>query len=454
MSNTYLHPITGLTVANYSNQYSASYPASAVLDGSTSTYWRTDSPTGAYVTLQLSLAKAVTKLRIYVGSVSYYATSWTLSGSNDGASFTNLLTAACTSTIGWQEFTVSNTTEYLFYRWTCNTSSSARLYTYLLDFWESKAFVKADGKYVGLSFDEFLIGDPTGELPTPVGGWGISDNEITPAAVTTSGDYSASYPAANLIDGNTSTYWRAPSGGTVGSYIKLQFSEAIILGGFSYYQSSSYYPTGFTLHGSNDGENWTTLGSATNSEITAGWKTMSFDNGASYPYYKITITSGSSTSTLYIYELKTYLAKRIGNESAFTVSGQVYNGAIDGALETGTFTVVDVTMHPEVDNALLLEIKSNNRFVSVVGDLTVAYNKSLGNLVGYGGPVESFEISFAPEDLLWKGDQNNREHIEISNITAEGNLIHIYYSDYQAGDEHLEITNISAVGVLTHIDDI
>lgn len=453
MSNTYFHPITGLTVANYSNQYSTAYPASAVLDGSTSTYWRTNSPTGAYVTLQLSLAKAVAKLRIYVGYASYYATSWTLSGSNDGVSFTNLLTAACTSSVGWQEFTVNNNTEYLFYRWTCNTGSGSRLYTYLLVLGENRPFVKADGKYIGLSFDETLIGDPTGELPNPVGGWAISDNEIIPVAVTTSGDYSTSYPAANLIDGDTSTYWRASSGGTVGSYIKLQFSEAIILGGFSYYQGTSYYPTGFTLHGSSDGENWTALGSATNSETTAGWKTISFANGAGYLYFKITITSGSSASTLYIYEIKTYLSMRIGNERAFTVSGQVYNWVPDGTLQNEVFAVVDVTIHPTVDNAILLEIQSNNRFESVIGNLTITYDKSLGNLVGYGGPVESFSINFAPEDLIWKGDQNPQEHLEITNITADGDLIRICYSDTKC-DEHLEITNITAVGTLTNIDNI
>lgn len=454
MSNTYFHPITGLTVANYSDQYSTSYPASAVLDGSTSTYWRTNSPTGAYITLQLSSAKAVSKFRVYVGSATYYSTSWTLSGSNDGSNFTNLLTAACTSTTGWQEFLVDNSTEYLFYRWTCNTGSSTRLYTYLLDFWETRTFVKADGKYLGLSFDELLIGDPTGELPNPVGGWAISDNEIIPVAVTTSGNYSTSYPAANLVDGSTSTYWRAPSGGTVGSYIILQFSEAIIMGGFSYYQGASYYPKGFTLHGSNDGENWTALGLATNSDTTAGWKTMVFNNGESHLYYKITITSGASTSILYIYELKAYLSKRVGNEGAFTVSGQVYKGATDGSLETGIFTVMDVTVHPNVDNALLLEIKSTDRLVSVAGDLTIAYDQSLGNLVGYGGPVESFSVTFAPEDLIWKGDQNNREHLEMTSVTATGTLIHIYYSDYQAGEEHLEIAGITAAGTLTHINDI
>lgn len=454
MSSTYLHPITGLTLTNYSNQYSTSYPASAILDGSTTTYWRTDSPIGAYATIQLSIAKAVTKFRIYVGNSSYYATSWTLSGSNDGVTFEALLTSACTSTTGWQEFVVSNTVEYLFYRWTCNARSGSRLYTYLVELWETKTFAKSDGKYIGLSFDELLIGDPTGEQPSPVGGWEISGNEVSPYAVTTSGDYSTSYPAANLIDGSATTYWRAPSGGTVGSYIKLQFSEAIIMGGFSYYQGSSYYPTGFTLYGSSDGETWTAIGSATNSSTTAGWKTMPFSNGVGYLYYKIEITAGSSASTLYIYELRTYLSKRIGNERAFTVSGQIYNWSPNGSLQTEEFTVTDVTVHTSVSNAILLEIQSNDRFESVVGNLVIAYDKSLGNLVGYGGPVESFEISFSPADLIWKGDQNNQEHMEIGEVSASGNLIHVYYTSSKSGDEHLEINAITAAGVLTNINDL
>ena len=453
MSSTYKQPISGLTVSAYSSQYSTSYAAAMAIDGNTSTYWRCNTPTGAYITLQLSAAKAVTLFRVYVGNSSYYAKTWTLSGSNDGSTFTDIASGACTSTTGWQEFSVSNSTAYLFYKWTCNTGNSSYLYTYEIELWETVSYVKADGKYIAITFDETLIGDPTGENPTPIGGWEASTNEATISAVSTSGDYSTSYPASNLVDGSTSTYWRCPSGGTVGSYIIIQFASAIALGGFSYYQSTSYYPTGFKLYGSQDGTTWTVIGTAANSDTTAGWKKMSFSNGTGYLYYKIEITSGSSTSTLYIYELKAYLAKKIGNERAFSVSGQVYNWVPNGELVAENFTVSDVLIHSSVANTIVLEIADNDRFESVIGNLTIAYDKSLGNLAGYGGPTDSFSISFAPSDLVWKGDQNDQEHIEILGISGTGIYTRVYYTD-SAESEHVEIASISATGVLTNVSDI
>ena len=453
MSSTYKHPISGLTVSAYSSQYSTSYAATMAIDGSTSTYWRCNTPTGAYITLQLSAAKAATLFRVYVGNSSYYAKTWTLSGSNDGSTFTDVASGACTSTTGWQEFSITNSTEYLFYKWTCNTGNSSYLYTYEIELWETKSYVKADGKYIAITFDETLTGDPTGENPVPIGGWEASTNEATISAVSTSGNYSTSYPASNLVDGSTSTYWRCPSGGTVGSYIIMQFAEAIALGGFSYYQSTSYYPTGFKLYGSQDGTNWTVIWTATNLSTTEGWKKMSFSNGVGYLYYKIEITSGASTSTLYIYELKAYLAKKIGNEQAFSVSGQVYNWVPNGELVAENFTVSDVLIHSSIANTIVLEIADNDRFESVIGNLTVAYDKSLGNLAGYGGPTDSFSVSFAPSDLVWKGDQNDQEHMNLT-CEANGNLIHIYYAEASLGTEHVDFTNIVASGVLTNVSDI
>jgi hypothetical protein len=140
--------------------------------------------------------------------------------------------------------------------------------------------------------------------------------------------------------------------------------------------------------------------------------------------------------------------------SAFTVTGQEYNFVPGGTLEGKAYAVKSISAHPAEPNGILLEMVGLKRFPSVVGNLTVAYDAAVGNLAGTGGPVESFSLSFAPEGLIAKPHQNDQEHIEISDITATGNLIPICYTDVQNGGEHLEITNITAVGTLTHIDDI
>lgn len=54
---------------------------------------------------------------------------------------------------------------------------------------------------------------------------------------------------------------------------------------------------------------------------------------------------------------------------------------------------------PAPEDTLLLTVNDSNRFNNVIGDITVMYDESIGNLVGRGGPVASFEHSFTPEDL-------------------------------------------------------
>lgn len=44
----------------------------------------------------------------------------------------------------------------------------------------------------------------------------------------------------------------------------------------------------------------------------------------------------------------------------------------------------------------------------------------------------------------------NQEHIEIGDITAQGELTRIYYTDAKSGDEHIEIGDITAQGALLY----
>lgn len=103
--------------------------------------------------------------------------------------------------------------------------------------------------------------------------------------------------------------------------------------------------------------------------------------------------------------------------------------------------------------AIILHIEDLRRFNSAAGNITVAYDAAIGNLAGIGGPEESFDLSFAPTDLIAKPHQNDQEHLEISDISADGTLTKVYYIN-TSETEHISISNITAVGTLTHIDDI
>lgn len=440
------------TVWDYTSQSSTSYAATNAIDDSTSSYWRCNSPTGAYITLKLTAPETITKVRLYIGNTSYRATEWRLSGSNDGAVFEDIYTGTTTNATGWQEFFFENSVPYQYIRWTCvSGASTSRLYLYEIEVFKKVVFeyTKADGKYIALKFDQTLLGDVSGTTPIPIGGWGTGNEEATIASISSSGDYSTSYPAANAIDGSTSNYWRSSS--VAGSYLVLNLGEAVAIGGFNVYQGTSYYPKEIKVSGSNDAAAYTEIGISRDDGAAEGWKLFSIDNSSAYQYYKIEFTDYASTSRLYIYEIKALVAKPIGNEQAFEIKGKVYTYVPYGELVDETFDVVSVSPHKTVENAILLEVNDYDRFESVVGELTVTYTRVLGNLAGTGGAVDDFSISFQPEDLVWKGDQNDAEHIS-ANIKATGTLTRIYYNNMQ-NKEHIGVI-ATATGVLTHIDDI
>ena len=302
---------------------------------------------------------------------------------------------------------------------------------------------KGEGKLIAIKFTEKLIGDVSGLTPSPIGGQGYKP--IRGAAITTNGTiYSGTI--ANLVDNDTATYlW---TGATF--WLQFQLPTAQVKTGFRWYIGhGSYYPTAFTVSASNDGVNYTTLGTFSGTG-TIGWQEYTFINATAYLYYKITVTSSNQTNYCFIYEIQ--FREAIGNEKAFSVTGQEYNYVPEGDLSAKSYSVEKVSAHPTEANTILLSIPQGSQFENVYGDITVAYDGS-GNLIGLGGPVLAFSVTFTPADLIPKPDQNAIGHIEVVSITTTGSLIRVYYTDTKA-EEHIEVTGITATGALTHVNDI
>lgn len=139
-----------------------------------------------------------------------------------------------------------------------------------------------------------------------------------------------------------------------------------------------------------------------------------------------------------------------GQQSNFTVTCQEYTYVPGGTLQTITKTV-NATYAGDTACELVLEMAPLTRFESAVGDIAVAY--AGGSLMGEGGAVAAFTQSFSPSDLVFKGDQNDAEHIEMS-ATAEGTLTRIYYTNTSPQEMgHIEMS-VAATGTLTNINDI
>lgn len=449
-SYDYLNKVSGLSVAAYSSQYSTSNAASMAIDGNTSSYWRCDTPTGAYLTILLSAAHAVDKIRIYITSSTYYPTNWTLYGSNDGVAFTGLLTSVGASTTGWQEFIVTNSTSYLYYKWVCNTGNSTRLYITEIELWETLTYTyaKSDGARLGIKFTQPLVGDVSGLTPAPVGGIDYSKVNIARSSISVSSVYNDSYTGQNTVDGDTTTYWY---GTAAVSWILYKFLKPFALKKLRIYMAS-YYVTSFTISGSKDGISYTQIGGTLTgaSSSTGQWYEYILDNAIEYSYYRInTLTAYSSR--VYLYEVEMYKYGPIGNEKYFTITGNEYDFVPNGALSQKEYQVVSVSTHPMESNSLLLEIDDFSRFCSVAGDITIAY--SGGNLMGEGGAVAGFSVTFSPLDLIPKPHQNDQERIDIA-FAVSATLLRIYYTEVQHPGEHIEVINISSNGVLTNINDL
>jgi len=150
-----------------------------------------------------------------------------------------------------------------------------------------------------------------------------------------------------------------------------------------------------------------------------------------------------------------------GNESAFTISGQEYQW-VDGPDNNGplidkTYQVETVQRHPTLDDShLQIIINDLSRFPSVVGNLTVEYDKNVGNLQGLGGVVESFIQTFAPSDLVSEPNPGHTHTVSVAPTDLVVDLIPIQYIDgVDKTEEHtVTVAPTSLTVELIHIDDL
>lgn len=117
------------------------YEASKGKDGNGATYWASNNtkPNWWKYDLGASVTKTAAKLTInaYVDANGAAVKNFTLAGSNDDSSYTDIHTGLVTSAGGSQSFEFSNATAYRYYRLTCTDNYRADGY---VGFWEIYAY--------------------------------------------------------------------------------------------------------------------------------------------------------------------------------------------------------------------------------------------------------------------------------------------------------------------------
>lgn len=112
---------------------------------------------------------------------------------------------------------------------------------------------------------------------------------------------------------------------------------------------------------------------------------------------------------------------------------------------------VTLTVVLSTKNTIQLNMEPLDKFNNAVGPITVAY--SGGTLMGEGGPVESFEETFLPTDLIAKPNQNPAEHIDLTDIKVTAVRTKIDFLTI-GHPEHIDLVDIKITANLIHIDDI
>lgn len=315
--------------ASASSDNGSGYAAWKTMDNDNATYWATNNTTTGWIRYQFPAAHIVVKYTMTASSALTSSTpkNWTFEGSNDGTNWTTLDTQ--TNQTGWtsnqkRTYTFSNTTAYSYYR--INVS------------------VNNGGAYV-------VIAE-----------WEIFEQ--------------ISYDAWKALNHtNTDQYdcWQANA--TTG-YLEYQFASAKTISNYAISSinaaDQTLSPKSWTLKGSNNGTDWTTLDTQTN--IT-GWtqaqtRNFSFVNTTAYSYYKLDITENNGhASYVTVGELSLGQADSfyVTADSSIVAKDDVYNGTTikftSGTQQDQTGLITDFT-----GSTNLIKVENFTGNIPVVND--------------------------------------------------------------------------------------
>lgn len=130
--------LIGATVTASSTPTPVGNSHTNVVDGDVATCWYPSAYVGvSWLNFRLAEAARRTGFRYYVGHSTFYPTAFNISGSNDGSTFTTLGSfTGGTSTVGWHEYTFTNSESYLYYRFTITSYSQTYPWIYEFQFLE------------------------------------------------------------------------------------------------------------------------------------------------------------------------------------------------------------------------------------------------------------------------------------------------------------------------------
>jgi len=218
--------------ATASSTENASFPAANAVDGNTSTRWSSAFSDPQWIQVDLGASASITQVVLQWEAA--YGKSFQIQTSPDGTNWTSIFSTT-TGTGGTQTLNVTGTGRYV------------------------RMFGTARGTQFGYSLFEFQV---FGTLGSGGGGGGTcsTTNAALNQPATASSTENASFPAANAVDGNTSTRWSSAFSDPQWIQVDLGSSQTICQVTLNW---EAAYGKAFQIQTSPDGTNWTSIFSTT-----------------------------------------------------------------------------------------------------------------------------------------------------------------------------------------------
>ena len=266
-----------------------------------------------------------------------------------------------------------------------------------------KGFTDNFANEVGIATKTNATYDATGDYyaPTPP-----ASSDVTSAGTITS----SSGVAASCHDNNTGTY--TTLAGTFGTqYVQYDCGS----GNTKSFSKVRYYtngdtnnPIGYSIKGSNDGTNWTTLLASTLA-LSSAWHDLTFTASAQYRYIRFYSTSSTTmnTETQRVPELQFYAVGTLPNVTLISTSAEALIEPTSARIMLMVYPIDSVTINTDV-------------LVYVSLDNGVNYEQvTLSKIGDYSNTIQLWA---GTEDLIDRSDKT----IKIKVTTANNKNIRLY----------------------------
>src|SRR6201992_3908427 len=232
--------------ATASSVENSSFPASAAVDGNTSTRWSSAFSDPQWLEVDLGASATISQVTLQWEAA--YGKAFQIQTSTDNTNWTTIYSTT-TGTGGTQ---------------TLNVTGPGR---------DVRMYGPARGTQYGYSLYEFQVYGTSGSTSTNCN---TTDAALNHPA-TSSSTESAAYPASDAVDGNTSTRWSSAFSDPQWLEVDLGASQTICEVTLDW---EAAYASAFQIQASADGSNWTTIYSTTSG--TGGTQTLSVNGTGRY----------------------------------------------------------------------------------------------------------------------------------------------------------------------------